>query len=1192
MKLERNAHFFIKKGDFMRNLKRFSSLLFTSAMMLGSILPTASIPVLANEDVPPVVKVNVVGEGNVLVTDVDAGKSQFALESSPLEDSFKEGTKLELKCDGQKQIVSDVSIDGVTQDYEYGNQKLELDYTTPSESSEIIVTFSDKQAEAKEAELPVADKKNEETEKLTTIETENYPEKEADEKESNEKIRLVVEGNPQDQESITSQYGNLYVLEYASQQDANQAKKQLENAGAKVDSECLFSMDEGETTADVVETEKVDEAIAKANETSVKDYTGQNVIALIDTGSDGSALDAISFVDGDASDNNGHASRMLKAIRSQDKDAKVISLKALDDKGNGTTASVVSALQYAIDSKVSIINLSLSSPENEDTTLITSKINEAIAKGIKVVVSAGNNGSDASKYVPANIEKAITVGAVNEKGVILPTSNYGKAVDWYVNASATSSAAATITGILSKNGEIKEDKKTVFSPKSVTDSDNKVDEDAGKDDSISADDSGGAGGGSGEGGEFTTAKVNWVIHDHNDNGLGLAGTEGSPNMEAVKAAIRGMGLVITEETAPGTNFGTDAKIRKALSDAIAQCRANYKNMYGSDEGFTPRIVAVGVANAKSPTTGRWFYNGTASWPIESAWQSAWNSASNNRNKPLYHNNMEYKVDTRFHNTNTSLTDFALSQLAGNDNIRIIVLNEKQPMPAQGNLQLRKRSANPTLTDGNNCYSLEGAEYGLYSDEQCTKLVHKFSTDANGRADKDGFNAGTYYLKELKAPKGYALDTKVHKIVIKAGETTTYGANGELVDYPQSDPVAILLGKVDKKTNQNKPSGSASLEGAEFTVKFFAGENPNTNGTPTRSWVLRTDKDGYADLSDQYKVSGDAFYKNSKGTIVLPIGTLTIQETKAPQGYYINNEVFVRKITSSGTAEDVNTYNQPTVPEQVNEFVLTKVQIGTKTPIEGTVFTHTLPNGKTEDVKTDANGQIRFTGLATGTHKLKEKSVMTGYEVNPNEFVFTVDQNGIKSATDLNGKNMTFNAGNTNGNAASLEVSDTLSDFNLKLIKINEHDKKLSGAEFTLYSDKACTKVVDTLTTNESGILEFKNLKDRTTYYFKETKAPQGYRIPVDKDGNVHVYELRTESNPAKKQFDFYVDGKKYTTANTSGSVHLEGQDGERVVSITVVNYTTGQLPETGSNGTIALIGVGVTAMVLWFVLGKKKKNQK
>lgn len=427
----------------MRNFKRFSSLLFTSAMMLGSIFPSSSIPVLANEDVPPVVKVNVVGEGNVLVTDVDAGKSQFALESSPIEDTFNEGSKIELKCDGQKQIVSDVSIDGVTQNYEYGNQKLEFDYTTPSVSSEIIVTFSNKPTEVKETEEPVADKKDEESEKTATNETENRREKETEsnqaqesnKKESDEKIRLVVEGTPQDEESITSQYGNLYVLEYTSKQDANQAKKQLENAGAKVDSECLFSMDEGETTSDVVETEKVDEAIAKANETSVKDYSGQNVIALIDTGSDGSTLDAISFVDGDASDNNGHASRMLISIRSQNKDAKVISLKALDDKGNGTTASVVSALQYAIDSKVSIINLSLSSPENEDTTLITSKINEAIAKGIKVVVSAGNNGSDASKYVPANIEKAITVGAVNEKGVILPTSNYGKAVDWYVNAS-------------------------------------------------------------------------------------------------------------------------------------------------------------------------------------------------------------------------------------------------------------------------------------------------------------------------------------------------------------------------------------------------------------------------------------------------------------------------------------------------------------------------------------------------------------------------------------------------------------------------------------------------------------------------------------------------------------------------------------------------------------------------------------
>lgn len=1158
----------------MRNLKRFSSLLFTSAMMLGSILPTASIPILANEDVPPVVKVNVVGEGNVLVTDVNAGKSQFALESSPIEESFTEGTKLELKCDARKQIVSDVSVDGVTQDYEYGNQKLEFDYAVPSESSEIIVTFSDKQAETKESEELVADKKDEESEKSKTSEDVL--------KESNEKIRLVVEGTPQDEDSITSQFGNLYVLEYASKQDANQAKEQLENAGAKVDSECLFSMDEGETTSDVVETEKLDEAITKANETSVKDYSGQNVIALIDTGSDGSTLDAISFVDGDASDNNGHASRMLKAIRSQDKDAKVLSLKALDDKGNGTTASVVSALQYAIDSKVSIINLSLSSPVNEDSTLITSKIDEAIEKGIKVVVSAGNNGSDASNYVPANIEKAITVGAVNEKGVILPTSNYGKTVDWYVNANATSSAAATISGILSKNGEIKEDKKTVFSPKSVTASDDKVNED--EDGSISADDAGGAGGGSGTGGTIKDGGAKWIIHDNNDNGLGLAGTEGSPNMEAVKAAIRNMGISITE---PGSAYGTDAKIRSSLSQAIAQCRENYIKMYGNDEGFTPRIVAVGVAYGVM--SGKPFYNGTAMNKIESEWATAWNSASDNRNKPLYHNNIEYKVDTRFHNTNTSLTDFALNQLSGNSNIRIIVLNEKQPMPAQGNLHLRKRSANPTLTDGNNCYSLEGAEYGLYSDEQCTKLVHKFSTDANGRADKDGFNAGTYYLKELKAPKGYALDTKVHKIVIKAGETTTYGANGELVDIPQSDPVAILLGKVDKKTNQNKPSGSASLEGAEFTVKFFAGENPNINGKPTRSWVLRTDKDGFAYYSEEYKVSGDSlYYFDGNPDPTLPIGTLTIQETKAPQGYYINDELFVRKITSSGTAEYVNTYNRPTVLEQVNEFVLTKVQIGTKTPIEGTVFTHTFPNGKTEDVKTDANGQIRFTGLATGTHKLKEKSVMAGYEVNPNEFVFTVDQNGIKSTTDLNGKNMTFNAGNTNGTAASLEVSDTLSDFNLKLIKINEHDKKLSGAEFTLYSDKACTKVVDTLTTNESGILEFKNLKDRTTYYFKETKAPQGYRIPVDKDGNVHVYELRTEAIPAKQQFDFYVDGKKYTTASTNGNVHLEDQDGKKVVSITVVNYTTAQLPETGSNGTIALIGVGVIAMIAWFVLKKKK----
>ncbi len=95
----------------------------------------------------------------------------------------------------------------------------------------------------------------------------------------------------------------------------------------------------------------------------------------------------------------------------------------------------------------------------------------------------------------------------------------------------------------------------------------------------------------------------------------------------------------------------------------------------------------------------------------------------------------------------------------------------------------------------------------------------------------------------------------------------------------------MLGKVDKETNKNKPQGSASLANAEFTVKYYKGlydSDPAKSGqTPARSWVLKTDSDGYCDLSDGYKVSGDDFYLTSKGDTTLPIGTITIQETKAP-----------------------------------------------------------------------------------------------------------------------------------------------------------------------------------------------------------------------------------------------------------------------------------------------------------------------
>lgn len=524
--------------------------------------------------------------------------------------------------------------------------------------------------------------------------------------------------------------------------------------------------------------------------------------------------------------------------------------------------------------------------------------------------------------------------------------------------------------------------------------------------------------------------------------------------------------------------------------------------------------------------------------------------------------------------------------------------------SKGKLCIKKTSANPAITDNNPCYSLQGAEYGVYKSEADAKAnKNKVKTLTIGKYDnseknKDWSNEveldeGTYYVKETKNPKGYALNNSVVKVSIKANENSWIGTNGEFKDYPQSDPVSVVLGKVDKETNKNKPQGSASLAGAEFTVKYYKGlydSDPAKSGqTPSRSWVLKTNENGFTYLDSKYKVSGDDFYYNGSSAPTLPVGTITIQETKAPVGYFINNEVFVRKITSSGNAERVETFNMPTVNEKVIKFDIKKVQAGTSTPVAGAVFRHTLPNGSTEELTTNDSGEITITGLASGTHKIKEIKSPDGYQLNPNEVVFNV-ASGTGKITFTSETNSLIAQGTKDSGDGYATFGDKVNPFNLKITKTNEHGKVLKGAEFTLYSDEKCEKVVDTQTSDDKGLLSFKNLDVEKTYYFKETKAPQGYRIPVDENGKAYVHSVYVKATPQTNTFEFTVDGTKYDTSKTTGNVRLEGTKNDRVVAVDITNKTTQLLPETGSNGTIILVALGLGVLGLAYVASKRKKQ--
>ncbi|MBQ3989275.1 MAG: hypothetical protein II630_00405, partial [Bacteroidales bacterium] len=227
------------------------------------------------------------------------------------------------------------------------------------------------------------------------------------------------------------------------------------------------------------------------------------------------------------------------------------------------------------------------------------------------------------------------------------------------------------------------------------------------------------------------------------------------------------------------------------------------------------------------------------------------------------------------------------------------------------LQLQKQSSNTSISNNNACYSLAGAVYGIFTDAACTKKVGEITTNASGfAAYSKSVYIGTYYAKEITAPKGFALSREVLTFKKTNGTDSATGLNvykATALENPKNDPVNIVLRKESK-------NGKA-LAGAEFTINYYDTLDDATGKTPKAHWVVKTDTDGYAGLDQAYLVEGSAFYHTGSGNPCIPIGTVTIQETKAPAGFVIDNELHIFKITDEGSATDtefVETFNMPTL----------------------------------------------------------------------------------------------------------------------------------------------------------------------------------------------------------------------------------------------------------------------------------------
>ena len=427
-----------------------------------------------------------------------------------------------------------------------------------------------------------------------------------------------------------------------------------------------------------------------------------------------------------------------------------------------------------------------------------------------------------------------------------------------------------------------------------------------------------------------------------------------------------------------------------------------------------------------------------------------------------------------------------------------------PIELTGSVRFHKESAMPSISDGNSCYSLAGAEVSIYSDADCTDLLDTLTTGEDGYTDYYGttFREGdsvTLYFKETKAPKGFLIDDEVRSITLDSEDSYTE----TISDMPGNDPITLLL---KKQTADGHGSGDTRLEGAEYTVKYYdilSDIDPAIAGNEAKyTWIFRTNERGYIFLADNYLVTGsDGLVKDISGMYTLPLGTITLQETKAPEGYLLNDTVYVAQTVLDSGNNTVRTTNLPTDDNAAQE-----------TPYEGTISIQKFLGGST--VKTsepDAEFEIYLTSAGS-------------YDAAPEESrqTITTDANGYAITKRL--PYGTYTVHQTKGNNKYYFVDDmeiTISENNANYHKILEDSpiefyikmvKKdadtgntvnVAGTTFELYDENGSKisfntmtssgmQTIDSFTTDENGCVYTTEKLLKGNYTLVETKAPDGY----------------------------------------------------------------------------------------------------
>ena len=458
---------------------------------------------------------------------------------------------------------------------------------------------------------------------------------------------------------------------------------------------------------------------------------------------------------------------------------------------------------------------------------------------------------------------------------------------------------------------------------------------------------------------------------------------------------------------------------------------------------------------------------------------------------------------------------------------------------KGYLTLHKDSSNKTLTDANDCYSLAGAEYGVYTDSNCSNKVATLTTNASGNANTVSLNPGRYYVKETKAPKGYFTDSQVYTADVSGANRESSPVKLSVSDNPANDPMAMLLGKFDgQKTYNgagNLPQGSATLAGAEFTVDYYAtldyksyDDLKNADVKPTRSWTFKTNENGIANFKADDFVSGDTFYYNSNNDPCIPRGTVVIRETKAPAGYVKSDDVSFQKIQENPTTGAVRTYNVPKVAEQVyrSDIEFTKKADNGSAHLAGVPFKVTsLTTGESHIAVTDENGYF------------SSASSWNAHDSNTNANDWALTASGTIDSTKLDA-----NAGFWFGNNSVLDGNGTTATSDAV-----KADNKLGALPFDTYSVEelrcSANEGYALINTTVTVTRDAKTI-DLGTF---DDPEPEIHTTAYDASDSDHYVGVGTVKISDKVEYSHLVAGKTYTVigelhdAATGDAVTVNGQ---------------------------------------------------